>query len=127
MDPVIIIALGLIAGIFSGMLGIGGGTIVIPGLVILLGTEQHTAQGVALGAMLITSLIGAYVHYKQGNVKLDRTLWIVPGAMAFSLLGAWIAGGISAEWLTRIFAISLVVIGGRMLLFAHGGQRVRHE
>ena len=124
MDIAIGLAAGLIAGIISGMLGVGGGTISIPAMVILLGVEQHTAQGVALCAMIFTALVAAFIHYRQGNVKLSVVLLIAPSAVAFSYLGAWAAGLVTAAWLTRIFAIFLLVIGFRMLLFNRGGQGV---
>lgn len=124
MDSVIGLALGLIAGVFSGMLGIGGGTITIPGMFLLLEVEQHTAQGVALGAMLLAALVGAFIHRRQKNMDLTVAMWIAPGAVVFSLLGAWAAGAIMAEWLTRVFAIVLLIIGCRMLLFNRGGQGV---
>jgi uncharacterized membrane protein YfcA len=124
MDIVIGLALGLIAGVFSGMLGIGGGTITIPGMFLLLEVEQHTAQGVALGAMLLAALVGAFIHRRQKNMDLTVAMWIAPGAVVFSLLGAWAAGAIMAEWLTRAFAIVLLIIGCRMLLFNRGGQGV---
>lgn len=122
MDIAIALAVGLIAGLFSGILGVGGGTISIPAMVLLLGIEQHTAQGVSLGAMLFTALVGSFIHYRQGNVKLSVVLLIVPSAVAFSYLGAWAAGQVTAEWLTRVFAIFLLVIGCRMLLYNRGGQ-----
>lgn len=118
------LVIGLLAGLLGGMLGIGGGTIVIPGIVLLLETEQHTAQGVALFAMLLAASLGALIHHRQGNVKLNVVLWIAPGAIAFALLGSWVAGMIHAEWLTRVFAIALLVIGCRMLFFSRGGQGV---
>ena len=124
MDIVIGLAVGLVAGVFSGMLGIGGGTITIPGMVLLLEVEQHTAQGVALGAMLLAALVGAFIHRRQKNMDLTMAMWIAPGAVVFSLLGAWAAGAIMAEWLTRVFAIVLLIIGCRMLLFNRGGQGV---
>jgi len=124
MDIVIGLALGLIAGVFSGMLGIGGGTITIPGMFLLLEVEQHTAQGVALGAMLLAALVGAFIHRRQKNMDLTVAMWIAPGAVVFSLLGAWAAGAIMAEWLTRVFAIVLLIIGCRMLLLNRGGQGV---
>ncbi|UCC60095.1 MAG: sulfite exporter TauE/SafE family protein [Dehalococcoidia bacterium] len=118
------LCIGLAAGVISGMLGVGGGTITIPGMVLLLDTEQHTAQGVALAAMLATALAGALVHYRQGNVHLKVATWIAPLAIAFSLLGAWAAGVVMAEWLTRVFAIALLIFGFRMLLLNRGDQGV---
>jgi uncharacterized protein len=124
MDIAVGLAAGLIAGIISGMLGVGGGTISIPAMVLILGVGQHTAQGVALGAMMFTALVAAFIHYRQGNVKLSAVLLIAPSAVAFSYLGAWAAGLVTAEWLTKTFAIFLLVIGCRMLLFNRGGQSV---
>jgi uncharacterized membrane protein YfcA len=124
MDIAIGLVIGLLAGVISGMLGVGGGTITIPGMVLLLDIEQHTAQGVALSAMLITALVGAFVHYRQKNVNLSIAIWIIPTALGFSFLGAWAAGIVAAEWLTRIFAIALLAIGIKMLLFSRGGRGV---
>ena len=124
MDIVVALAIGLTAGVLSGMLGIGGGTVAIPGMVLLLGIEQHTAQGVALAAMLLTAFVGASIHYRQKNVNLRMAVWIAPAAIGFSVLGAWAAGLVEAEWLTRVFAIALLVIGLRMLFFARGGKFV---
>lgn len=124
MHIVIAVAVGLVAGVISGVLGVGGGTISIPAMVLLLGVEQHTAQGVSLAAMMFTALVGAFIHYRQGNVKLSAVFLIIPGAVAFSYLGAWAAGHVTAEWLTRAFAIFLLLIGCRMLLFNRGGQSV---
>jgi uncharacterized membrane protein YfcA len=124
MHIVIAVAVGLVAGVISGMLGVGGGTISIPAMVLLLGVEQHTAQGVSLAAMMFTALVGAFIHYRQGNVKLNAVFLIIPSAVAFSFLGAWAAGHVTAEWLSRAFAIFLLLIGCRMLLFNRGGQGV---
>lgn len=124
MHIVIAVAVGLVAGVISGMLGVGGGTISIPAMVLLLGVEQHTAQGVSLAAMMFTALVGAFIHYRQGNVKLSAVFLIIPSAVAFSFLGAWAAGHVTAEWLTRAFAIFLLLMGCRMLLFNQGGQGV---
>ncbi len=124
MHIVIAVAIGLVAGLFSGMLGVGGGTIFIPAMVLLLDVEQHTAQGVSLAVMMFTALVAAFVHYGQGNVQLRTVLLIAPSAVAFSYLGAWAAGQVTAEWLTRAFAILLLLTGCRMLLFNRGGQSV---
>jgi len=124
MDIGVGILAGLVAGTISGMLGVGGGTVTIPALVLLLDVQQHTAQGVALGAMLVTAAVGAFVHYRHGNVDLRAALWIAPTAVGFSVLGAWAAGAITAEWLTRAFAVALLLVGVRMLLQTRGERRV---
>jgi len=124
MDIVVALAIGLTAGLLSGMLGIGGGTVAVPGMVLLLGTDQHAAQGVALAAMLLTAFVGASIHYRQKNVNLRMAMWIAPAAIGFSALGAWVAGLVEPEWLTRVFAIALLAIGIRMLFFARGGKFV---
>lgn len=124
MSVAIAVVVGLVAGVLGGALGVGGGTVAIPAMVLLLGVEQITAQGVSLVAILLTALVGAVVHYRQGNVKLSTALWIAPSAAAFSVLGAWAAGAVSAEWLTRVFAVFLLLIGFRMLFTSPGGQSV---
>lgn len=124
MDILIAVALGSAAGLLSGVLGIGGGTITIPVMVLVLSLEQHTAQGISLAAMLLTALVGSFTHYRQGNVKLGMVFLIAPSAIAFSYLGAWAAGIVTAEWLTRVFAISLLLIGIRMLFSGRGDKVV---
>lgn len=124
MDITIAFVLGGIAGLLGGMLGVGGGTIVIPGLVLLLDTDQHVAQGISLTAMLLTALVGAFIHYRQKNIRVSMALFIAPSAAAFAYLGAWAAGIVTAEWLTRFFAICLLVIGCWLLFFSRGGQGV---
>lgn len=124
MSVVTALVVGLAAGVLSGVLGIGGGSVTVPGMVLLLEVEQHTAQGVALSVMLLTAAVGAVAHYRQGNVKLSMALWIAPSAVAFSLLGAWAADMLTAQWLSRVVALSLLVIGCRILLVSRGGQGV---
>jgi len=116
--------IGLVAGISSGMLGIGGGLVTIPAMILLLGVEQHMAQGVSLCVIVLTASVGAAVHYRLGNVQLGMALLISPAAAAFSILGAWVAGLISDQWLERAFAIFLLLIGSRMLLLNRGGHSV---
>ena len=121
----IAVVTGVVAGAVSGMLGVGGGTITIPVMVLALQLEQHTAQGIALCAMLLTALFGSYVQGLHGNVQLKTALLIAPAAAVFSTLGALTADVISAEWLTRIFAIFLLLIGCRMIISNKGGRDVK--
>ena len=124
MDAAIALVTGLASGVLGGMLGIGGGLVSIPAMVLLLGTSQHMAQGVGLSVIVLTAAVGASVHYRQGMVRTATVLWIAPSAAAFSALGVWASGLVTSQWLARAFAIFLLLIGIRMLLAGRGGRDV---
>lgn len=99
---------GAAAGFASGLLGVGGGTITVPIMVLLVGLEQHTAQGTSLLAMIPSALVGSYTHYRHGNLAQEY----VPGLVVGILLGAF-AGGLVANqlpefWLRLVFAAVLI-------------------
>ena len=89
---------------------------IIPGLVLLLGVEQHLAQGVALAVIPLAALAGTLAHLRQGNVCPGLVARIAPVAMVFALLGAWIAGMIEARFLSIGFGLLLLLIGSKMIL-----------
>lgn len=111
------IILGLLTGVLSGLLGIGGGAIIVPILSILFGMSQHMAVGTSLGAMLLpVGLLGAWEYYKAGNIDFKASLLIAIGLF----LGAWF-GGMFAQHLSpivmrRIFAIFLLLLAAQMLI-----------
>ena len=111
MDIAIGIVVGLLAGVLVGMLGIGGGAIMIPGMVLLMDVEQHTAQGVSLAVITLTVLLGAITHYRQGNVRLRIALWMAPAAFLFSLLGGTVADWIAASVLRQILGGMIIAMG----------------
>ncbi len=112
----ITLALGLVTGLLVGMFGIGGGIVFVPTMVILLGADQHLAQGVSLTAVALVATAGAITHYHQGVVKLNWALWMIPSAVIFALLGGWLAGYIDQLLLGRIFGVLLLFVGMRMVL-----------
>ena len=111
MDIAIGIGVGLVAGILAGVLGIGGGAIMIPGMVLLMDVEQHTAQGVSLAVISATVLVGAITHYRQGNVRLRVALWIAPAAILFSFLGGTVADWIAASVLRQTLGGIIIAMG----------------
>ena len=111
MDIAIGIGVGLVAGILAGVLGIGGGAIMIPGMVLLMDVEQHTAQGVSLAVIAATVLVGAITHYRQGNVRLRVALWIAPAAILFSFLGGTVADMIAASVLRKTLGGIIIAMG----------------
>ncbi len=109
--------LGLAAGILSGLVGIGGGIVIVPALVVLFGFTQQQAQGTTL-ALLVPpiGILAAWTYYQHGFVNLNAALLIASGFIVGSLLGARFATGISNDILGKIFGTFLVLIGLKMIL-----------
>lgn len=108
---------GAISGFLSGLLGIGGGTLNVPVLVLLLGFEQHVAQGTALMAMVIPAMRGSLVHWRLGQVKTTWLPTLVSGALCGGYLGASVALGVSQEALRVVCA---VLFGGMGIKYVLG-------
>jgi uncharacterized membrane protein YfcA len=108
----------VVAGIFSGLIGIGGGIIIVPALVLLFGLSQHTAQGTTLALMIPPiGLLAALAYYKQGFVDLKVAAFICVGFFIGGLLGAKFAIGIPETILKRIFGVVLLAVSIRMIFF----------
>ena len=112
MDIVLLLILGLAAGILSGLLGIGGGILIVPALIFVFGLSQHTAQGTTLALMVPPiGLLAAWTYYKQGYVDIRAAALICLGFFIGGFIGAKFAGVINAAMLKKLF-------GGLMLLVA---------
>jgi uncharacterized membrane protein YfcA len=116
MSMLAYVILGILAGILSGLIGIGGGIIIVPALVFLFGFSQHSAQGTTL-ALLVPpiGILAAWTYYKQGYVDVKIAGFICLGFLLGSLLGARFATGLSNVMLERIFGISLLLISLKMI------------
>jgi uncharacterized membrane protein YfcA len=108
--------LGLVAGIFSGLIGIGGGIIIIPALIFLFGFSQHLAQGTTL-ALLVPPIgfLAAWTYYKQGYVDLKVASLICLGFFFGGFLGAKIATRLSDVVVERVFGVALLLIALKMI------------
>jgi len=114
---VLYIILGLVTGIFSGLLGVGGATIVVPALVFLFGFTQHQAQGTILAAMIPPiGLLAAIKYYQAGNVNLVAAALIAAGFFVGGFFGAKIVDYIPDMMLKKIFGIFLLVVALRMVV-----------
>lgn len=120
MNPttlVILILIGLIAGIFSGLIGIGGAVIMIPSLVFILGFSQQNAQGTSLAVMLPPiGLLAAYNYWKAGAVNLQYALIIAGAFIVGGYIGSLMAVKIPVGLLRKVFAVALIIIAINMLL-----------
>ena len=107
---IILIVIGLLAGILSGLVGVGGGIIMIPLLIILLGLTQHQAQGTALFAMLPPiGILAAINYYKQGFVK-----WEYAAVIAFTfVIGGYFGSKLSLtlppQTVRRVFGVIMLL------------------
>lgn len=112
----ILVMIGIVAGILSGLVGIGGGIIIVPALIFFLGFSQKMAQGTSLGILLLP--IGALAvlqFYKAGFVDI-KTVWLVSlGFLAGSYFGSKIALSLPQETVKKIFAVLLLLIAFKLL------------
>ena len=109
--------LGLAAGTLSGLIGIGGATVIIPALVLLFGMTQYMAQGTTLAMMVPPiGILAAWMYYQKGYVDLKVAGIMCIGFFIGGLFGAKLAVGIPENILRRIFGVFLLVISLRMIL-----------
>lgn len=110
-------AIGTVAGIFSGLLGVGGGTVIVPLLIIWFGYGERLATGTSLGAIVIIGLIGAVLQGGlYGNVHFGTGLWLSVPAIAGVLGGTAIQQRIPQRAISLLFAALLVGIAVELIL-----------
>lgn len=115
METFYIIFVGLFSGIVSGLLGVGGGTITIPALVILLGATQHIAQGVSLSAIVPVAFMACYGYIIKKRVNFKVAAMLSLGAILGSLIGASFANVMPSSYLKIVFGIFALSIGGKII------------
>ncbi len=112
--------IGLIGGITSGLFGVGGGVVMVPAMLLLLGSEVtdiKKAIGTSLAVIVPTALVGTWKHHSQDNVKWQVVAALLPMALAGGYLGAWLTTKIQAEDLKRMFGGFLLLVGCKLLFF----------
>ncbi|HAW51452.1 MAG TPA: permease [Flavobacteriales bacterium] len=115
----ILIVIGVAAGILSGLFGVGGGIIIVPALVFFVGMSQHTAQGTSLGLMLLPiGILAAMNYFRSGNLDVKAGLIIAVAFIVGGYVGSKIALGIEDATLKRIFGIMLLVVSIRLIFFS---------
>lgn len=119
MTWILLIAIGLVAGLVSGLVGIGGGIIIAPALVLLLGFSQKMAQGTTL-ALLVPpiGILAALAYYKQGYVNIYAAIFIIVGFVVGSIVGAKYLAGLPNGVVTRVFAVFLIAVAVKLFIGA---------
>lgn len=114
--PIKLIGLGLITGLVNGLFGSGGGTLVVPALVFLLGIEDYKAHATAISIILPLSLISSFVYLKNKIIRLDISLIVVLGGILGSFLGAKLLKKIPVPILRKIFGSLIIYTAIRMII-----------
>ena len=122
MTPLLInlLIIGLVAGVAGGMFGIGGGAIMVPAMVLLLGMDQKFATGTSIAAQILPiGILAAFVYYREGNLNIKYAVVIAIGLIIGNYFGAVFANQpyITSATMKKLYGIFLLLIGGRYLFF----------
>ncbi len=104
-------AIGLVTGFLAGLLGIGGGVLMVPAMVLIVGMSQHVAQGCSLVCLIPAGAIGAYSHWRHGNIVAGVLPGLVTGIMMGAYLGGTFANLLPEHVLRAVFAVVLTCLG----------------
>ncbi|MGI9000023.1 MAG: sulfite exporter TauE/SafE family protein [Candidatus Limnocylindria bacterium] len=111
-----LLGIGLIAGLLAGLLGIGGGLLIVPAMVLVMGFDQHVAQGTSLLVIIPAAAFGTFTHHRNGRLALRDAAALGIGGVGGAILGSLAALMLDESVLQRLFAILLLFMAGRMLL-----------
>lgn len=110
-----IAAVGLLAGVMGGLLGVGGGIVIVPLLILLLKIETKIAIGTSLAAIVPTAIMASWKHHQLGHVDWRIVALLSLGSVAGAYIGASLTAHVPAEWLRKGFAVFLIATALRML------------
>jgi uncharacterized membrane protein YfcA len=119
MQTILVSTIGLLAGILSGMFGIGGGVIIVPALMLVVGFSIKMASGTSLVALLLpVGLLGAAEYYRQGQINIIAAICLAIGLFIGAYFGAKITISLPELMVKRAFGVLLLVLAIRYLTFS---------
>jgi uncharacterized protein len=110
-----VVLIGVAAGIVAGMLGVGGGVLFVPALVILLGLDQHQAEATSLLAIVPVAIVGTYTQDRYGNVRRHDALLLGVLSVAGAGAGVALANALSGTVLRDAFAALMVLVAAQLV------------
>ena len=116
LDLLALVAIGLTAGFAAGLLGVGGGIVMVPAMVLVLGFDQHVAQGTSLVVIIPAALAGSVTHYRNGRVSLRDAALLAVGGIGGAVVGSVSALSVDDTMLRRLFGAFLLVVAAQLVL-----------
>ena len=114
-ELLILIGVGLSTGFLSGLLGVGGGVVMVPLMTVLLGIEQHLAQGISMLVIIPTSLVGIWQLHKKKLVDYKSAALFAVGSIIGAIISSNIVPYIAGDDLKRMFGVFIIYSGVRMV------------
>lgn len=112
-----LVLIGILAGILSGLVGVGGGIVMVPLLILFFGYSQHQAQGTSLAVLAVpVTLLAAYNYHKQGHLDWRYAAVIAVFFVLGGFIGSKIAISLDQKMLKKVFGVILLFVAGKMLL-----------
>jgi uncharacterized membrane protein YfcA len=124
MTYLVLALIGVAGGALGAAVGVGGGVIFVPALAIVVGFDQHLAEGTSLAVILPTMIVATWAHARSGRVHRSAAVRIGTFGIIGGVAGAWLALSLDEAVLRRLFAVLLVIIAVRML---RRTQRSAHD
>lgn len=115
MNGILLVVIGLAAGVLAGLFGIGGGIVIVPALTYLARLPLQTAIGTSLGALLLpVGALGALSYWRNGHLEWRAALWLAAGLFFGAWIGARAAHALADDSLRRLFAVVLAAVAVKM-------------
>lgn len=114
-NPIIAISISFFVGMFSGLFGIGGGSLLVPAMIVLFSFPAHLAVATSMFMIFLSSIVSSISHISLGNVDWYYALALIPGAWFGGQIGAAINRRMSSEAVVLLLRIFLIIIGARLI------------
>ncbi len=119
---IVVLAAGVVVGVVSALFGVGGGVLMVPFLVLIVGLGQHAAEGTSLLVIVPTAIVGTIAHVRRGYVEVPTAARLAVGGVVGAVAGALLGLELSAGTLRSLFALLVALVGIRMI---YDGIRLR--
>ena len=116
MEWLAYLGIGALVGFAAGLLGIGGGVVMVPAMVLIVGLDQHVAQGTSLLVIIPAAAFGSFTHYRHGRLAIRDAGALAVGGVLGAVLGSVTALSLDDQLLRKLFAILILAVAVRLLM-----------